>query len=78
MEIKDIDLTYYGLYVTGYTLEVNTCVDNISINLSSTMPPKYNELVKDLTLINKVRQLGKDSPAYSLYEKLLMTLALST
>ena len=78
MEIKDIDLTYYGLYVTGYTLEVNTGIDNISINLSSTIPPKYSELAKDLTVINKVRKLGKDSPAYNVYEKLLMTLALST
>ena len=79
MNLMDIDLSHYGLGITGFDVHIEHGIENASIGAVALFPsPLYSTLIKDITVMNKVRLAGPGSPEYTAYEQLLTILALKS
>ena len=79
MNVRDADLSYYGIVIQGFSIDSETGADRGEVKFASTLPEvKYNDLIKDISLMNKIRLAGPASSCHDLYEQLLVTLALES
>jgi len=79
MNLNEVNVSYYNMALTGYSVTMEAGLTNLEINAVETLMngAKYTELLKDVSIMNEVRLAGPGSAAYSVYEQLLTTLALT-
>ncbi len=80
LDITKIDLTHWNLYVAKFSVQVDEGIQTLDVSLNSTMPnfTGYDDFLRDINLMHKIRQEAKFNPGVQeAFNQLLTVMALN-